>query len=123
MVYNIGKRLGGVAMPRCRHCGEKTDIDAAVCPKCGESLVEEDTGRQESDIQEKVDEAKHRANMYVVLAIVLVTVGIMGGGVLCVSVSSVGLFGVVLICLGIGSTAWANRYERKARNLKRQLNR
>jgi predicted RNA-binding Zn-ribbon protein involved in translation (DUF1610 family) len=117
------KRLEGVAMPYCQYCGGKIDKDAAVCPKCGESVLVEDTRLQESQIQEKVDEAKHRANMYVILAIILVTAGIMGGGILCVSVSSVGLFGIVFVCLGIGSTAWADRYERKAKNLKRQLDR
>jgi hypothetical protein len=110
-------------MPCCQYCGEKIDEDAVVCPKCGESLVGENTGWQELKVQERFDEAKHRANMYVILAIILVTVGIMGGGVLCVSVDSVGLFGIVFVCLGIGSTAWADRYERKAQNLKRQLNR
>jgi hypothetical protein len=110
-------------MPCCKYCGEEMDQDAVVCPKCGENLVGEDTGWQEPHIQEEFDAAKHRANMYVILAIILVTVGIMGGGVLCVSVDSVGLFGIVFVCLGIGSTAWADRYERKAQNLKRQLNR
>jgi predicted RNA-binding Zn-ribbon protein involved in translation (DUF1610 family) len=110
-------------MPCCQYCGGKIDKDAVVCPKCGESVVVKSTGLRKSQVQEKVDEAKHRANMYVILAIMLVTVGIMGGGILCVSVSSVGLFGIVLVCLGIGSTAWADRYERKAQNLKKQLNR
>jgi hypothetical protein len=110
-------------MPRCQYCGGKIDDDAVVCPACGESLVGEDTGWQAFQLQDKVDKAKHKANMYVILAIVLVTVGMIGGGILCVSVSSVGLFGIALVCLGIGSTAWADRYERKARRLKKQLSR
>jgi len=110
-------------MPYCQYCGEKIDEDTVVCPKCGESLVGEDTGRQEFQIQEKVDEAKHRANMYIISAIVLVTMGMVGGSVLCVSSSSVGLFGIVLVCLGIGCTASADRYEHKARKLKKRLRR
>jgi len=110
-------------MPCCQYCGEKIDEDAVFCPKCGESVVGEDTGREEFQIREKVDEAKHRANMYTILAIVLVTLGMVGGSVLCDSSSSVGLFGIVLVCLGIGCTASADRYERKARNLKKRLRR
>ena len=110
-------------MPYCQYCGGKIDEDTVFCPKCGESLVVEDTGWQEFQIQEEVDEAKHRANMCTILAIVLVTVGMMAGGVLCVSSSSVGLFGIVFVCLGIGCTACAGRYEHKARSLKKQLSR
>jgi len=105
----------------CKYCGEKIDEDAVVCPKCGEGLVGEDTGWQKSQIQEKIDEAKHRANMYIISAIVLVTVGIMAGGVLCVSSSSLGFFGIVFVCLGIGCTGPADRYEHKARSLKNRL--
>ena len=108
-------------MPRCQYCGGKIDKDAVFCPKCGESLVGEDTGWEGFQIQEKVDEAKHRANMYTISAIVLVTMGIMGGGILLVSSSLLGLFGVVLVCLGIGCTALADRYEHKARKLKKRL--
>jgi len=110
-------------MPYCQYCGGKIDDDAVVCPACGESLVEEDTGWQEFQIQEEVDEAKHRANMYTISAIVLVTLGIVAGWVFCVSSSAVGLFGIVLVCLGIGCTASADRYEQKARNLKKRLRR
>jgi len=115
------KRLGGVAMSYCQYCGEKIDKDAVFCPKCGESLAGEDTEWQEFQIQGKIDEAKHKANMYIISAIVLVTVGIMAGGVLCVSSSSIGLFGIVLVCLGIGCTGPADRYEHKARSLKNLL--
>jgi len=110
-------------MPYCQYCGEKIDEDAVVCPKCGESLVGEDTGWQEFQIQEKVDEAKHRANMYTISAIVLVTMGMMGGSILFVSSSLLGPFGIVLVCLGIGCTASADRYEHKARKLKKRLRR
>jgi sulfite exporter TauE/SafE len=108
-------------MPRCQHCGEKIDKDAVFCPNCGESLVGEGTGPQEFQIQEKIDEAKHRANMYIILAIVLVTVGMMGGSILFVSSSLLGFFGIVLVCLGIGCTGPADRYEHEARNLKKRL--
>jgi RNA polymerase subunit RPABC4/transcription elongation factor Spt4 len=105
----------------CQHCKRKIDEDLVFCPKCGEVLVEEDAEWQEFQLQEEVDEAKDRANMYIILAIILVTVGMVGGSVLLISPSLLGLFGVVLVCLGIGCTAAADRYERKARSLKRQL--
>ena len=108
-------------MSYCQYCGEKIDKDAVFCPKCGENLVRGDTGWQEFLIQEKVDEAKHRANMYTILAIVLVTVGMMGGSLLFALSSPVGLFGIVFVCLGIGSIAWAARYEHKTQLLKKQL--
>jgi predicted nucleic acid-binding Zn ribbon protein len=117
------KKLRGVAMPRCRYCGGKVDKDAVFCPKCGEILVGGDKEWQEFQIQEKVDEAKDRANMYIISAIVLVTVGMMGGSLLFVSSSLLGLFGIVFVCLGIGCTASADRYEHKARNLKKRLRR
>jgi len=110
-------------MPCCQCCGEEVDENVVVCPKCGESLVGEDTGWQEVQIQEKIDEAKHRANMYIISAIVLVTVGMVAGGVLCVASNSVGFFGIVLVCLGIGCTGSADRYEHKAKNLKKRLSR
>lgn len=110
-------------MPYCQYCGEEIDEGAVVCPKCGESLLGEDTRWQEVQIQEKVDEAKHRANMYTISAIVLVTLGMVGGSVLCDSSSSVGFFGIVLVCLGIGCSASADRYEHKARKLKKRLRR
>lgn len=110
-------------MPYCQYCEEKIDEDAVVCPKCGEILVEGDTGWQEFQIQEKVDEAKHRANMYIISAIVLATVGIVAGSMFCAASSAVGFFGIVLVCLGIGCTASADRHEHKARNLEKQLRR
>ncbi len=110
-------------MPYCQYCEAKIDEDAVVCPKCGEILVGEDTGWQEFQIHEKVDEAKHRANMYVISAIVLVTLGIVGGWTLCVSSSVIGLFGIVLVCLGVGCTASADRHEHKARSWKKRLGR
>jgi hypothetical protein len=117
------KKLRGVAMPRCQYCGGKVGKDAVFCPKCGEILVGGDKEWQEFQIQEKVDEAKDRANMYIISAIVLVTVGMMGGSLLFVSSSLLGLFGIVFVCLGIGCTASADRYEHKARNLKKRLGR
>ncbi|MCJ7669061.1 MAG: zinc ribbon domain-containing protein [Dehalococcoidia bacterium] len=108
-------------MPCCQYCGEKIDEDVVFCPKCGEILIGEDTEWQEVQIREEVDEAKDRANMYIILAIVLVTVGMMGGSLLFVSSSLLGLFGIVFVCLGVGCTASADRYEHKARSLKKQL--
>jgi len=110
-------------MPRCQYCGGKIGDDAVVCPACGESLIEGDAEWQELQIQEKVDEAKHRANMYIISATVLVTVGIVAGSMFCVSLSVVGFFGIVLVCLGVGCTASADRHEHKARNLKKRLGR
>jgi protein-S-isoprenylcysteine O-methyltransferase Ste14 len=86
-------------------------------------LVEEGAGSESFELQGEVEEAKDRANMYVVLAVVLVTVGMIGGSVLFVSSSLLGLFGIVFVCLGIGCTAAAYRYEHKARSLKSQLSR
>jgi len=108
-------------MPYCPYCGWKTDYDALLCPRCGESQVGEDTGLDAFQIQDEIDTAKHKANIYNILAIVLVTVGIVAGGILCVSLDLIGLFGIVFVCLGVGCAAWAARYERKATNLKKQL--
>jgi len=108
-------------MPRCQYCGEKIDEDVVFCPRCGEILVGEDMERREFQIQGEVDEAKDRANMYVILATVLVTVGMTGSSLLLVSSSLLGLFGIAFVCLGIGCTASADRYKRKARSLKNQL--
>jgi uncharacterized membrane protein HdeD (DUF308 family) len=108
-------------MPCCRYCGVKTDEDLVFCPNCWEVLTEEDTVWQEVQIQVNVDEAKHRANMYTISGVVLVSLGIVAGWVLCVSSSALGLFGIVLVCLGIGCTASADRHEHKARNLKERL--
>ena len=105
----------------CQYCKKKIDEDLVFCPKCGEVLVEEDAEWEVFQLQEEVDEAKDRANMYIILAIILVTVGMVGGSFLLISPSLLGLFGIVLVCLGIGCTAAADRYEHKARNLKKQL--
>ncbi|HEU65078.1 MAG TPA: zinc ribbon domain-containing protein [Chloroflexi bacterium] len=110
-------------MPYCQHCGGKTGDDAIFCPKCGEILVGEDIGWNEFQIQEEIDGAKHRANMYTISAIVLATLGLVGGGILCALLSLLGLFGIPFVCLGGGCATWAARYERKARNLQKQLSR
>lgn len=110
-------------MPYCQYCGGKTAYDVIFCPRCGESLVGEDTGWSEFQIQEEIDKAKHRANIYTILTIVLATVGMMVGAILSVSLYLVGLFGIALVCLGIGCSAWASRHESKARNLKKHLSR
>lgn len=110
-------------MAYCRYCGRKVDEDAAFCNWCGERTLEDETRWQEVQIQEAVESAEHRANIYTILTIVLVTLGLAGGGMLCVSSDPVGLFGIVLVCLGVGLIAAARRHERKAAVLKRRLGR
>lgn len=110
-------------MPYCPYCGAEIHEDTVFCPNCGASLAGEDAGCQEFQIQGEINQAKDRANMYVILATVLVTVGMTGVSVLFVSSSLLGLFGIVLVCLGIACTAAADRYERKATNLRGQLSR
>jgi hypothetical protein len=121
--YNIGNRPGGAAMLYCQHCKKTIDEDLVFCPRCGEVLVEEDIEWQNFELQREVKEAKDRANMYIILAVVLVTLGMMGSSVLFVSSSALGLFGIVLVCLGIGCAAAAERYARRAGGLKNQLSR
>jgi len=108
-------------MTHCQCCGQGLDEDAIACSACGASLVREDAVWQEWQIKEKIDESKHRANIRTISAIVLVTIGMVAGGVLCVSSNSIGLFGVVFVCLGIGCIASAGRHELKANRLKKQL--
>lgn len=110
-------------MAYCRYCGRKVDEGAVFCNWCGESAFEEDARWQAVQIQEAVDSAEHRANIYTILTIVLVTLGLAGGGVLCVSSDPIGLFGVVLVCLGVGFIAAARRHERKAAKLRSRLGR
>jgi RNA polymerase subunit RPABC4/transcription elongation factor Spt4 len=106
----------------CQRCRKvTTDEDLVFCPKCGEVLVEQDTKWQEFELQRDVEEAKHRANMYIIMAIVLVTLGMVGSGVLFASSSLLGVFGIVLVCLGIGCAAAAGRYEYKLKVLNNQL--
>jgi uncharacterized membrane protein YvbJ len=108
-------------MTHCQYCGQRLDEDAIVCSTCGANLIGGDTRWQELQIQEKIDEAKHRANIRTISAIVLVTIGMVAGGVLCVASNAIGFFGVAFVCLGIGCVASAGRYELKARRLKKQL--
>lgn len=106
----------------CQRCKKvTTDVDLVFCPKCGEVLVEQDTKWQDFELQQEVELAKHRANMYVILAIVLVTLGVVGSSVLFASSSLLGVFGIVLVCLGIGCIAAVDRYEYKLRILKNRL--
>jgi len=107
----------------CQHCKKIIDEDLVFCPKCGEVLVEEDMEWQDFGLQREVEEARDRANMYIILAIVLVTMGMVGSSVLFVSSSLLGLFGIVFVCLGIGCTAAADRCGHKARSLRNQLGR
>ncbi len=108
-------------MPYCQYCGWKTGYNAVLCPRCGESLVGEGAGLNEFRILGEIDQAKHRANIYNILAIVLVTIGMVGGGMLCVSLDLIALFGIVFVCLGVGCAVWSAQYERKVRNLQKQL--
>lgn len=108
-------------MPYCQYCGEKVDKGVVFCPKCGEIVVGKGTKWRRYQIQKEINEAKHKANMRIISAIILVTFGIIGGGILCVSSGSVGLFGAVLVCLGIGCAAAAYRHEYKAQNLQKRL--
>jgi protein-S-isoprenylcysteine O-methyltransferase Ste14 len=110
-------------MPYCQYCNKRIDEDLVFCPRCGGVLVEKDAESQDFELEGQVEEAKDRSNMYVVLAVVLVTVGMIGASVLFVSSSLLGLFGIVFVCLGIGCTAAAYRYEHKARTLRNQLSR
>lgn len=107
----------------CQHCKNRIDEDLVFCPECGEVLVEEDREWHNFELQGEVEDAKDRANMYIIVAVVLATVGMLGGSLLFVSSNIVGLFGVALVCLGIGCAAAAYRHERKARSLKNQLSR
>jgi len=108
-------------MTHCPYCGQRLYEDAIICSACGASLIGEDTGWQALQIQEKIDEAKQRANIRIISAIVLVTIGMVAGGVLCVSSNAIGFFGVAFVCLGIGCMASAGRHELKARRLQKQL--
>jgi protein-S-isoprenylcysteine O-methyltransferase Ste14 len=105
----------------CQHCKKRIDEDLVFCPKCGGVLVEDHIEWQDFELQSEIEEAKHRANMYVILAIVLVTLGMIGSSVLFVSSSLLGLFGIVFVCLGIGCIAAADRYVHKARSSKNRL--
>ena len=42
----------------CKYCGERIDIDAIVCPKCGRQLKLVSKPEQEPETEEKVDEGK-----------------------------------------------------------------
>ena len=110
-------------MPFCPYCGARIDEDAQKCPKCGEILFEEDTEWQQLQTQEKVDKAKHRANMYIIAATVLATVGIVAGCILYASSTAIGFFGVAFVCFAVGCNASAYRHEHKARVLKRRVRR
>jgi predicted nucleic acid-binding Zn ribbon protein len=119
--YNIRNSPESPVMPRCQFCGKKVKENAIFCPKCGEILVDERTEWQEFRIQAEAVEAKDRANMYLILAAVLASVGLIGGSLLFVSSSVLGFFGLGLVLLGVGCTAAAERHGQVARNLKRQL--
>ena len=106
----------------CQRCRKiTTDLDLVLCPKCGEVLVEQEAKWQDFELRREVEEAKHRANMYVILAIVSTTLGIVGSSVLFASSSLLGVFGIAFVCLGIACAAAADRYEYKLRCLRNRL--
>jgi hypothetical protein len=106
----------------CQRCKKvTTDVDLVLCPKCGDVLVEEDAKWQDFELQREVEGANDRANMYTILAIVLITLGIVGSSLLFASSSLLGVFGVAFVCLGIGCAAAADRYEYKLRILRNRL--
>jgi RNA polymerase subunit RPABC4/transcription elongation factor Spt4 len=107
----------------CERCKKVTDEDLVFCPKCGEVLVEERTRWQGFELEREVEEAKDRANMYVILAVVLITLGVVGSSILFASSSLLGVFGVVFVCLGIGCVAAADRYGHKIKSLRNHLRR
>jgi protein-S-isoprenylcysteine O-methyltransferase Ste14 len=96
-------------------------VDLVFCPKCGEVLVEEETKWQDFELQREVEEVNDKANMYTILAIVLITLGIVGSSVLFALSSLLGVFGIAFVCLGIGCAAAADRYEYKLRILRNRL--
>ena len=108
----------------CHRCKKvTTDVDLVFCPKCGEVLLEEGAKWQDFELQREIAEAKHRANMYIIMGIVLVTLGVVGSSVLFASSSLLGVFGVVFVFLGIGCIAVADRCGHKIRTLKNQARR
>jgi hypothetical protein len=109
-------------MPYCRRCGEKVDEDAASCPRCGERFPGKETQWRNFHTQDEIERAQYKANMCIILATILVTIGFVGGGVLCDASSPYGLFGIVLVCLGVACTSAAGRWKHKASTFKRELN-
>ena len=106
----------------CQRCKKlTTDADLVLCPKCGDVLVEENAKWQGFELQREVEGASDRANMYTILAIVLITLGIVGSSLLFASSSLLGVFGIAFVCLGIGCAAAADRYEYKLRILRNRL--
>ncbi len=108
----------------CQRCKKvTTDVDLVFCPKCGEVLVEEDTKWQDFELQREVAQAKHRANMCLIVGTVLVTLGLVGSSLLFASSSLLGGFGIVFVFLGVGCIAVADGYRHKLKTLRNQLRR
>ena len=107
----------------CQHCKKVIDEDLVFCHKCGEVLVEEDAKWQDFELRQEVEEAKHRANMFVILGTVLVTLGVVGSSILFASSSLLGFFGIVFVFLGIGCIAVVDRYGHQIKSLKNHLRR
>ncbi|MFO7773096.1 MAG: zinc-ribbon domain-containing protein [Dehalococcoidia bacterium] len=110
-------------MPYCQHCGKKIDEDDVFCPECGRSIVGEDREWQQFKLLETIDRVKRRADMYVALAAVSATVGVVVGGALCIASHPSGLFGIALVCFAIGFAAAAKRHDRKVESLGKWLSR
>ena len=110
-----------MAMVYCHRCGKKIDEDEVFCPACGRSLVGDDAEWQEFKLRETIDRVQRRADVYVALAAVLITVGVVGGGFLGVLSDPVGLFGIALVCWGIGCATSAKRHELKVEGLRKWL--
>lgn len=110
-------------MPYCQHCGKKIDEDDVFCPECGRSIVGEDREWQEFKLRETIDRLKRKADVYIALAAVLATAGVVVGGALFMSSNPLGLFGIPVVCFGIGFAASARRHDHKAENLERWVRR
>jgi len=108
-------------MVYCHRCGKKIDEDEVFCPACGRSLVGDDAEWQEFKLRETIDRVQRRAGVYVALAAVLITVGVVGGGFLGVLSDPVGLFGIALVCWGIGCGTSAKRHDLKVESLRKWL--
>ncbi len=105
----------------CHHCGKRIDEDEVFCPACGRSLVGDDVEWQEFKLRETIDRVNRRADVYVALAAVLISVGVVGGGFLGLFSDPFGLFGIALVCWGIGCAASAKRHELKVEGLRKWL--
>jgi hypothetical protein len=108
-------------MPYCQHCRAKIDEDEVFCPVCHRSLVGQDTGWQDFKLHESIARVQRRADVYTALAAVLITLGAVGGSILCMLSDPIGLFGIPLVCWGIGFATAARRNDLKVERLRQWL--